>query len=66
MKYEMGRVFFYLNKQGCLGTKPNYNYGRNWISLSLPDEMRVREALFVENSVAQVLSHIGGTLGLWL
>ena len=41
-------------------------YGFNWISLSLPDEVRVTETLFVETSVGQVLSDIGGTLGLWL
>ena len=41
-------------------------YGLNWISLSLPDEVRVTETLFVETSVGEVLSDIGGTLGLWL
>ena len=41
-------------------------YALNWISLSLPDEVRVTETLFVETSVGQVLSDIGGTLGLWL
>ena len=41
-------------------------YGLNWISLSMPDEVRVTETLFVETSVGQVLSDIGGTLGLWL
>ena len=40
--------------------------GLNWISLSLPDEVRLTETLFVEISVGQVLSDIGGTLGLWL
>ena len=40
-------------------------YGCNWISC-LPDEVRMTETLFVETSVGQVLSDIGGTLGLWL
>ena len=38
----------------------------NWIVLILPNEVRVTETLFVETSVGQVLSDIGGTLGLWL
>ena len=33
-------------------------YGLNWISLSLPDEVRVTETLFVEITVGQVLSDI--------
>ena len=41
-------------------------YRLNWIALNLPDEVRVTETLFVETSVGQVLSDIGGTLGLWL
>ena len=40
--------------------------GLNWISLSLPNKVRVMETLFGETSVGQVLSDIGGTLGLWL
>ena len=42
------------------------DYRFNWISWTLPDEVRVTETLFVEISVGQVLSDIGGTLGLWL
>ena len=40
--------------------------GLNWIEFSLPHEVSVTETLFVEASVGQVLSDIGGTLGLWL
>ena len=38
----------------------------NWVVFYLPDEVRVTETLFMDPSVGQVLSDIGGTLGLWL
>ena len=38
----------------------------NWVVFYLPDEVRVTETLFMDTSVGQVLSDIGGTLGLWL
>ena len=38
----------------------------NWVVFYLPDEVRVTETLFMDTSVGQVLSDMGGTLGLWL
>ena len=38
----------------------------NWVVFNLPNDVRVTETLFKENSVGQILSDIGGTLGLWL
>ena len=38
----------------------------NWVVFYLPDEVRVTETLFMDPSVGEVLSDIGGTLGLWL
>ena len=38
----------------------------NWVVFYLPNEVRVTETLFMDTSVGEVLSDIGGTLGLWL
>ena len=38
----------------------------NWIVFYLPEEVRVTETLFKDTSIGQILSDIGGTLGLWM
>ena len=38
----------------------------SWIVFYLPEEVRVTETLFKDTSTGQILSDIGGTLGLWL
>ena len=38
----------------------------NWIVFYLPEEVRVTETLNKDTSIGQILSDIGGTLGLWL
>ena len=38
----------------------------NWVVFYLPDEMRVTSTLFMDISEGQILSDMGGVLGLWL